>query len=163
MSDTYAHRDGEQSPARSGSPIRRVLCALDFSEGSERALEFAVDLARRAKAELHLVHVYELPVYPSLSGVLEEVPDFIAAIEADVEAGLRRLAEARGAKDARLHVVAGRAAEGIVGLASSLSADAVVMGTEGRTGLERLLLGSVAERVVRTSRVPVFAVPSSEH
>ncbi|MDT0630853.1 universal stress protein [Rubrivirga litoralis] len=140
-------------------PFQTVLCALDFEPGSERALVQAADLAERAHAALHLVHVN-----PLFRARLAPTPgDPGAAFQERVE---RFVNGALGADDAfgvlapALHETRGQApADGIVGRAADVGADLVVVGTHGRGGLGHLLLGSVAAETLRRSPVPVLVVP----
>ena len=137
----------------------RILCATDFSPTGERAQRAAVALAGRFAAELHLLYVQVLLDDPHLA---EERRDEIQRLLATAD-GERRLAleaAAHGQTDpARCHVVpAWSAADGIVTTCTDLGCDLIVIGTHGRRGLSHLLLGSVAERVVRTAPAPVLTV-----
>lgn len=139
--------------------LRILLCPIDFSEGSQRALGAAMGLARRVGAEVHLLHVLPNAFYgaPPFTPVVAPVPD--SEYVARTEVALRELGEksATPGVEWRVGVRQGVVSEEIVRAAAD--ADLVVMGTHGRTGLAHLLIGSVAERVVRTSRVPVLTVP----
>jgi nucleotide-binding universal stress UspA family protein len=141
--------------------IRSILCPVDFSEGSERALDFAIELGRNLGAAIHLVHVYQLPVYPLPEGAL--AADFIAQTVGELTKALDALVEKKHNEKIETHlIVQGVPHREITRIADKLSADLIVMGTHGRTGLTRLLIGSVAERVVRTAKVPVMTVPARE-
>lgn len=142
--------------------IRRILCPVDFSATSRHALDTAVDLAKQLDAQLDLAHVYQLPAYLLPEGAIAPGADFGERLTDELrkqldELVLRIRAEGVAADAELLQGVPHRA---IVEHAAQLPADLVVMGTHGRTGLEHLLLGSVAERVVRTSRPPVLTVRS---
>lgn len=134
----------------------RVLFPTDGSEGAEAALEHALEFARRFDAPVHVLYVvdltlgYETDVYvgPTIDA-LEDVG------EEHVEA-VRERAEAAGV-EVTTAVVDGTPARAIVDAADD--GDLIVMGTHGRTGLERYLVGSTTEKVVRTSHVPVVTVP----
>jgi nucleotide-binding universal stress UspA family protein len=141
---------------------RKFLVPTDFSEGSRAALAMALELARPLGASLTLVHVYQIPFYPLPDGgAIIAPPETAAAIVGQAEAELRRTArEAQRGNDL---VIDARTVEGvpfsqIVRLAEEGRYDLVVMGTHGRTGLGHLLLGSVAEKVVRASHIPVLTV-----
>jgi nucleotide-binding universal stress UspA family protein len=138
---------------------QRILCATDFSPTGERAQQAAFALARRFAAELHLLYVQVLLDDPHLA---EERRDEIQRLlaTADRERRLALEAAASGHTDPlHCHVVpASSAADGIVRTCSQLACDLIVLGTHGRRGLSHLLLGSVAERVVRTAPVPVLTV-----
>lgn len=139
--------------------FKRILCATDFSDTAETAWEAACQLARVHQAELTLVHVFvELPVYPevavtTIQGVWEEQRLWIEQqLTERVEA-----ATARGIT-ARYLLRTGTAPEEIARASTDEGADLVVVGTHGRTGIDRLLIGSVAERVVRAAPCPVLTV-----
>jgi len=127
---------------------KKVLCPVDFSEESRSALRVAVDLARRFGAELTLFHADT-----SVSTVLKDVESAHGGLEA-----WKRDAEAQGAASVTTATRAGEPQLAIVEQADSGGFDLIVMGTHGRTGRDRSLIGSVAENVVRRSRVPVLTV-----
>jgi universal stress protein A len=142
--------------------VQRILCPTDFSDCSRAALEVALDLAQRLGAELRLLHVFQLPQYVGFEDGLT-----MAAASTQLFTELRGKAEQQLRSALELCKRAGVAAvaeqiEGaphaqIVNLSDG--ADLIVMGTHGRTGLPRLVLGSVAERVVRLAKCPVLTVP----
>jgi nucleotide-binding universal stress UspA family protein len=136
------------------SPFRRILVPHDFSIQSRAALRIAADLALVHGGRLHVLHVVSPPV--SIGEITwVERGDLRMALrkrlQAEVDATLRR----RKVK-ATVDVVVGDPATVIVGAARS--ADAVVMSTLGQTGIARWLVGSVAEKVVRLSPVPVLTI-----
>ncbi|MGF1464914.1 MAG: universal stress protein [Sandaracinaceae bacterium] len=139
--------------------IERVLCPVDFSPGSERALAYAVFLRRQLGAEVHVLHVYQLPVYALPDGALLPGPEFTVRLQDDSNKALQEMLDQHPDEELDGHLVEGVPHAEIIRRAKELDCDLIVMGTHGRTGLERLLLGSVAERVVRTSEVPVLTVP----
>lgn len=174
-----AVRDG--SLARAGSTFatqsredllpgfQTILCAVDFSPGARRAAGIAADLSRSTGARLALVHVIfgvrePAPVEPAQAwSHLGNPPVDLLSLGTRIEVRdardlLREWADDL-CVDAEIHVVFGAAAREIVRLAEELDA-VIVLGTHGRTGLEHLLFGSVAERVVRGARTPVLVVPS---
>jgi nucleotide-binding universal stress UspA family protein len=135
--------------------IQTILHPTDFSERSKSAYEFACSLARDYGAKLVVLYVVEPPVPIYGDGVAFAPPE--PAIE-PLRAELDRFI----ARNANLHVE-GQLAEGdagveIVRVTEELKADLIVMGTHGRTGLSRLLMGSVAEYVLRKARCPVLTV-----
>jgi nucleotide-binding universal stress UspA family protein len=140
--------------------IRRMLCPVDFSEASENALDFAVDLASKFGAEIHLVHVYQLPVYALPDGAVMAGPEFTTRVTTELEKGLSALARRREGAKMATHLVEGIPYREVVRMADEIGADMIVMGTHGRTGIRHLLLGSVAERVVRSAKIPVITVPT---
>lgn len=138
--------------------VRRVLTPVDFSEASTTALRHAKELALTYGAEIDLLHVVDEPAYPS---VYELTSADLAGPEIikNAEQGLADLAETIiGHEHAVAQVVSGHPVEGILNYVEENEVDLLVIATHGRTGLNRLLLGSVAERVLRQSPVPVFLV-----
>ena len=143
--------------------FRRILVATDFAESAERALACAVQLARRHGTELVLVHVYmDLPAYPEITA--GQVVAIYEEQRAWIEAALERRARAARGEGllARAVLRTGPAASTIAETAKDEGADLLVVGTHGRSGLDRLILGSVAERVVRLASCPVLVVKSAE-
>lgn len=143
--------------------IRKILCPIDFSAGSQHAMEVAVGIATRARAELVLSHVWYVP--PAAYG--GQYPAAPEAMESMVEDSQRGLADAvreagrLGADRVTSTFTAGIPWEQIAEtLRGDPAFDLVVMGTHGRTGLGRFLLGSVTEKVVRHAPCSVLAVRS---
>jgi nucleotide-binding universal stress UspA family protein len=135
--------------------ITRILVPTDFSRPSERALDYAQDLAQQLGASLHLLHVVNRPLLAEgLAAEAHISEKFESDVVRSIEARLRKLAPEAESTD----VVFGYAAKAIVDWASRLGADLIVMGSHGRTGVAHLMLGSVAEGVVRTARCPVLTV-----
>lgn len=142
--------------------IRRILCPVDFSTPSEKALDFALDLAGTLGAEVHLVHVFQLPIYALPDGAMMAGPELTTRVSTELQKALDELAVRRPGPKLPTHLVEGVPYREVVRMSDELSADLIVMGTHGRTGIRHLLLGSVAERVVRSARVPVITVPTHE-
>lgn len=142
--------------------IRRVLCPVDFSPHSESAVQFAVELAQKLGADVHLLHVYQLPVYALPDGAMMAGPEFTTRVTTELQKALTSLAAKFQPTKLDTHLVEGVPYREVVRMSDELDADLIVMGTHGRTGLRHLLLGSVAERVVRSSKVPVVTVPMRE-
>ena len=137
----------------------KICCPIDFSETSRVALEEASELARRYQGELALLHVFEPPV--ATSDLMVAPPGMFEQTAKDLERKLelwKGEAEQRGAKAVRALVVTGAAATETVRFAREGGYDLVVMGTHGRRGLRHLVLGSVAERVVREAPCAVLVV-----
>ncbi len=143
--------------------IRKILLAVDFGAASEAATLRATELARVFDAEITVLHVYEAPVYayPHPPHPLLDVDAISASLERRAQAGVdvivRQIAHHTGRVSG--FVRQGSAWRNINDVAREVDADLVVMGTHGRTGVDRVLIGSVAEKVVRTSPVPVLIVP----
>jgi nucleotide-binding universal stress UspA family protein len=143
---------------------KKMLCPVDFSKGSEGALQKAEELARALGAEIELLHVYQIPVLAMPDAPLTVSPSFVADITDRAERALKPLAERVRAHGltATTHLTEGVSADVIVRRAQELGAELIVMGTHGYGGFRRFLLGSTAERVVRTSTVPVLTVHVGE-
>jgi nucleotide-binding universal stress UspA family protein len=151
----------QQSPV---SPHRfeRVLAPTDLSAASEAAVRQAAELARRYDARLDLLHVVEqIPTY-DLPGIYQSAlppqAEAASALEQHARDGLEALAADLSLADERVRLLLehGDAASTIVDHAADEGSDLVVLASHGRTGLERFLLGSVAEKVIRTAPCPVF-------
>jgi nucleotide-binding universal stress UspA family protein len=141
----------------------RILFPTDGSDGADHALDHALDLAERYGATLQAVHVVADVWYPS--GDPEGFDFDVTTVERNLrDRGDRLVAEvadraADAGVDCETEVVVGRAPHrGIVDAIDEHDVDLVVMATHGRRGLDRLLMGSVAEKVLRLSSVPVLAV-----
>jgi nucleotide-binding universal stress UspA family protein len=140
--------------------IRKLLVPTDFSPPSEAALGYAVGLARDLGATITILHVYQLPNYVFPDGtVLLARAETTAQIAERTDAALERSRRSVGeAVAVATQTAEGPPAEEIVRAAEAGGYDLIVMGTHGRTGLPHLLLGSVAERVVRTATRPVLTI-----
>lgn len=143
--------------------FRNVLCPIDLSDASSRPLAYAAAFARWYEARLTVLHV--VPTFDPMqvrSGALGDPVRILSPMTRDEILGeLRRAVDAAGAGtlDIALATDAGGAAETIVDHAVRMSADLLVMGTHGRGGFERLLLGSVTEKVLHTAPCPILTVP----
>ncbi len=134
---------------------KKILFATDFSPASEAALAYATALARDSGAKLLVLHVQE-PQMP-FSGTEMYVP--LAELpSAQIKKMLDSIVPADETVECVHRLAIGAPAEEIVRIAAEENADTIVMGTHGRTGLTRLLMGSVAESVVRRARCPVFTL-----
>jgi len=138
-----------------------VLVPTDGSTGADRAFERALDLAETYDARLHVLHVVDV------SGDAGEfrpvtVLDDLRERGENLTADLADRAAESGHDDVRTEVVDGVPHRAILSYVEDNDVDLVVMGTHGRTGLRRYLLGSVAEKVVRLSDVPVLTVRASD-
>lgn len=138
-----------------------VLVATDGSWCSEAAGDHAIDLAREYDASLRVVSVIEMDVAFSESISEQMLADLEKRSEKAVETIATR-ARDRGVTDVETAVVRGTAHRAILEDAREHDVDLVVVGTHGRRGLDRLLLGSVAERVLRTADLPVLIVHDEE-
>ena len=147
--------------------IKHVLVATDFSEPSDAALNYGRELARTFTATLHVLHVADNVTFQyGVEGYSTMLPE----LQQDVEAAARKQLEGLITEEDRtaLHaepvvVTAASKAAAIVGYASQHRMDLIVIGTHGRGAVSHFLMGSVAERVVRTATCPVLTVHHPEH
>jgi nucleotide-binding universal stress UspA family protein len=145
--------------------IAKILCPVDFSEFSKTAFEYAVSFASRYKARLYVQHVIEpitaLFTFETLPGWRELYAEF----RAGAEEALEELTAAGLAQDVQPETClqVGNPADLILKFARKEAVDLVVMGSHGRRGLDRLLTGSVTERVLRKADSPVLAVQKPVH
>ena len=144
-----------------GPDIRTILVPTDFSSCSGAALEYAIMTAKRFKADLILIHVIE----PFPYGVLESLvaPDPMGTLKSETQSLLDQLSKKalNEGLSVETHIVIGIPYREIVKRAKRDEAYMIVMGTRGRTGVERLLIGSVAEKVVRSASCPVLTVQAA--
>jgi len=137
---------------------KKIGCAVDFSETSRAAMEEAADLAARSEAEMLLIHAFEVPGAPA---DLPPPPDSLKATRAELEkklAGWGAEAARRSGRGVVTAVVDGPAADEVARCARERGADLLVVGTHGRRGLRHLVVGSVAERLVRVAHCPVLVI-----
>jgi nucleotide-binding universal stress UspA family protein len=140
-------------------PIKTILFATDFSPPSDYAFKFASSLALDYKAKLLILHVLEEP-RPFYGGVMTPPPPESAAGEMrkEIELKLQKLRPANSAVAIEHLLVIGEAGSAITQTAENHKCDLIVMGTHGRSGLGRLMLGSVAEEVLRHAACPVLTL-----
>jgi nucleotide-binding universal stress UspA family protein len=142
--------------------FRRILHPSDFSPASRPAFRTALALARRGRAQLVIAHV--LPVLPFLPEAYVAATTYDTLLKGQRDAAQKQLgrlvkqAKAAGVRTVGLLVEFGVPAERIARLAKARRADVIVMGTHGRTGVTRALLGSVAARVLAIAPCPVLTV-----
>jgi nucleotide-binding universal stress UspA family protein len=139
----------------------KILIPVDFSAPSKAALAWALDYASHRPAELHVVHVVERHLQLSdLSAGFDDLKDELEAIKKQAESQLSELAttDKSSVGTIRQHVATGKPAPEIVRVAKDIYADLIVIGTHGLKGVERMIIGSVAEQVVRKASCPVVTV-----
>lgn len=144
--------------------LKKIVCALDLSEHSKKVAEYATSLAKISNATV--VAVYSAPAMTQYTG-FQVPPSTIDGFVGEIVSGARSamtdfVAENFKGVDVRAEIVVGYAAEEIIALAYAEDADIIVMGTHGRKGIDRILFGSVAEKVVKNSRVPVMTIRPDE-
>lgn len=147
--------------------LDRILVPMDFSENSKAALQYARGLAEQFGAEVHLLHVISNDTTMAIGSdgffsvsdsVMQEIRDAVT----------RQLQESAATIQNSVKQVVQETREGapfaeIVQYAKSNDIDMIVLGTHGRTGISHLLIGSVAEKVVRKARCPVLTIPLTDH
>jgi universal stress protein A len=144
----------------SKSDFKHILVATDFGEHAKLAVEFALSLAAKFDAQLTLLHAQYVapPAYDV--GVAWPVEALGSAAQKALDQALAQAKQRYPTTDAMLQV--GYPADVIVKAAEKRSSDLIVIGTHGRRGVSRMLLGSVAEKVVRSAHVPVLTIPGEE-
>lgn len=151
---------GEEAPRL--ETIASIVAPVDFSDGSRAALGTAAELATVFASRLWVLHVLEQPLYPPSYGPLsfpapvQNTPQMIASIEKGLEEMVADTVSS--SVDCGVRVIQGRSTTAIADYAASEGADLVVMATKGLTGIEHLLVGSVAENTVRSCRCPVLTL-----
>jgi nucleotide-binding universal stress UspA family protein len=141
-------------------PIKTILVPTDFGEPGRSALAYAVDLAQSVGAKVVLLHAFELPIMGFPDGVVVATADMATRIVTAAQKALDdAVAPYRKEKvEIQSLLTQGDPREVVLAVAKETSADLIVMGTHGRKGIARALIGSVTESVVRTSPVPVLTV-----
>ena len=150
-------------------PFKKILCPTDFSEPSYEAIKTAGEIAFHFGSELCILHVVSpAPVVPMGGGAAFNVPLYEQELEVTSRKSLEEIINQLEWKElkVRLIVLRGNAADEIVGIADQENVDLIVIATRGRTGLDRLIFGSVGEKVVHRAKCPVLTVatkvPSEE-
>jgi nucleotide-binding universal stress UspA family protein len=140
--------------------LQQILVPVDFTETSDRALDYAVELASKFGASITLIHAYQIPVYGFPDGAFITSADVATQLATAAQGRLDALLESRLSLGIAMTAVLrdGVAWEEINDVAKLTEADLIIIGTHGRRGLSRALLGSVAENVIRTTSVPVLVI-----
>ncbi len=142
-------------------PFKRILVPVDFSPHSEEAIRYAVDVAQKYGATLTLTHVYQPIAYSVPDGLVFYTPAQLGELLSELERQLEQMrvqAEKAGALRVESKMLQGVPSDEVAALAKDGGYDLIVMGTHGRTGLRHALMGSVAERVLRSAPCPVLTV-----
>jgi nucleotide-binding universal stress UspA family protein len=141
-------------------PIQTILHPTDFSHSSDFAFQLACSLAQAHGARIHVLHVGREPVIVPVEGIIPPEPE---RYQEELTAKLDELrAEDPNIPVKRQLLFFGDPAAEILRVAQAIKSDLIVMGTRGRTGLGRLLMGSVAEQVVRKASCPVLTVKTPQ-
>lgn len=142
-------------------PFTKILTAIDFSENSDCAFDYALTLATQFNAELTIIHVINEPV--DLRGFYVPHISF-EQLEKEIEESAVKMMETfcserlKNFTNFKTAIVTGIPYDEITSTAVKIDASLIVIGTHGRTGLDRILFGSTAERVVRSANCPVLTV-----
>lgn len=142
-------------------PTKRILVATDFGESSQAAADIGLELAQKFHVPLVLVHASLVPDITVYSGVpMAPTQDYARLLEKVARESLEkeRARLAAGGAEVASELRPGVAWEEILSAAQQLDADLIIVGTHGRRGLPRAILGSIAEKVVRLSPIPVLTV-----
>jgi universal stress protein A len=149
--------------------ITKILMPVDYSETSREAVAYACYVAKGLGAELDVVHVWDKPSYVADNVVVarpgQPSKSLGEMIRENAEAEMQEfLQDCRVPPEVRVshHLESGEPASTILRVADQIGAGLVVVGTHGRTGVRHLLLGSIAEKLVRGAKVPVLTVPPPE-
>jgi nucleotide-binding universal stress UspA family protein len=139
---------------------KQILVPIDFSDGSSRAVTQAVELASALGASIELFHSYQLPVFALPDSSVALSPTYVADLTDRAQKELNRHRDKLVSEGLSVttKLLEGNPADAIVERANTINALMIVIGTHGRSGFRRFLLGSVTERVVRTATVPVLTV-----
>ncbi len=146
--------------------IQRILLPTDFGTNSATATKYACELAAKYDAELHLLHTLEIhPIATPDFGMGLALPRYAEESKAAAEVALNGLLDSTWSKGRKVvqAIVEGSPVKEIVGYARTQNIDLIVISTHGRTGLAHVLMGSVAENVVRTAPCPVLTVRPEGH
>jgi nucleotide-binding universal stress UspA family protein len=145
------------------SNIKKILCAVDFSSVSEKVADCAKSLAKPLDAEVICIHVVPSgTIYADFGIPMNSMETFCTTMVSEGEKTLAEFTERHfSGMNHRAKVTCGDFSEEILNFAKEEQADMIVMGTHGRKGMDRLLFGSVAEKVLRQAPCPVVAVRPS--
>jgi nucleotide-binding universal stress UspA family protein len=145
--------------------FRTILVPTDFSPHARVALDTAIDLAKTFGGKLHLLHAYHLPIQLAMPDQIVIPQTFWDEVRKSAEHKLdeERDRASRAGVQATTELVPDSPAVAAVEVARRIGADLIVMGTRGLTGVKHVLLGSVAERTIRTAPCPVLTVKHAEH
>jgi nucleotide-binding universal stress UspA family protein len=141
--------------------LKRILVPVDFTETSDKAFDFALELAEKFGAGIIAMHAFEIPVIGFPDGALVATADIAARIQDAAKKGLDAAVttrQGRGGVKIESVLREGAAQDEIKTIAETMNVDLIVIGTHGRKGIARALLGSTAENVIRTVKIPVLAI-----
>jgi len=142
---------------------RNIVIATDGSENSQRAISYGIEIAKLSGATVHALYVLDISSFSSIpmDAGWEAMYEILKTEGGKAVSEVKERGEA-SAVEVREVILEGHPSSQIIEFAENNNADLIVMGTLGKTGLDRFLMGSVAEKVVRGSKVPVLVVRSEE-
>jgi nucleotide-binding universal stress UspA family protein len=142
-----------------GKLIKKILIATDGSEYTKSAVDYGIDLAKNTEAKLYTVYIIDTAAFASIpmDAAWESMYELLKQEGDEATRYVAERAENEGLSIER-QTIEGHPAEEIIKFAEKNSINLIVMGTLGKSGLDRFLLGSVAEKVVRNSKIPVLVV-----
>jgi nucleotide-binding universal stress UspA family protein len=140
--------------------LARILCPTDYSATSDNAVRYAVEFARKVNAHVRFLHILSSGAVSEKIAATSELPSDQSEEDDSLPENFSRvlMAEKKKGLDADFRILKGEAPKVIAEQAHSWGADLIIMGSHGRTGLHRLMMGSVAEEVFRSSDIPVLLV-----
>ena len=139
--------------------IKNILCAVDFSEISPKVASYAQALAMKLKANVHVLYVApSMDQYGSFHVPSASIWDFVGGTVANVKMMDTFIKDNFNLVNATGKVLSGDAAEKILDFAQSENIDLIITGTHGRRGFDKYFFGSVAEKVVKSSKIPVLSI-----
>jgi nucleotide-binding universal stress UspA family protein len=141
------------------NPVKHILVPTDFEESADQALELALELAAKLDAKLTVMHAYALPPVGYATAIPWPITELESAARRALDGVLERARKKRPDVDGAL--VMGNPWDQVLDVAKQRGADLIVMGTHGRRGIARVLIGSTAEKVVRLSPIPVLTVSAA--
>lgn len=137
--------------------IQRIVFATDFSHSARVALAWATRFATTLGADLHVVHAWQVPIMVGPAGAYLASPDMSGELESELSRELEKVCEGRPV--AGRHLMRSTPEDAVRTVVAQVKADLVIVGTQGGSALAHVLFGSVAERILRTSTVPVVLIP----
>lgn len=155
----------EEQPSKRLINLKKILVPIDFSEHSKNALKYAVPFAKQFGAEILLLYVVEPTIYPAdFSFGQVGFPNMEAEMYSRGSEELKKLAEKeiQDIVNWRIRVNTGKAFAEIVKVAAEENADLIIIATHGHTGVEHIIFGSTAEKVVRKASCPVLSIRAPE-
>ena len=149
------------------TPLKRILVGVDFEAPSFAALDWAIDLALQVGAKVTVLHTFEIPIVGIPDGAFVASAEHVSQLMETSQRSLAAAIEARSARGEELTSLLrdGVAWEEIHRVAEEVDAQLIAIGTHGRTGVARALLGSIAEKTIRSAKRPIVVVraqPSAE-